>query len=62
MKSEFAIRFQISENIGVMLNFSVFKQFWKINGERGILCRDFAPVTIYGNWPDELKLRSSDAT
>ena len=44
------------------VEFFSLSPFRKINGERGFLCRDFAPVTIYGNWPDELKLRSSDAT
>ena len=44
------------------VEFFSLSPFRKINGERGFLCRDFAPVAIYGNWPDELKLRSSDAT
>ena len=44
------------------VEFFSLSPFRKINGERGFMCRDFAPVAIYGNWPDELKLRSSDAT
>ena len=35
MNSEFAIRFQISENVSVMLNFSVFHHFGKLTVNEG---------------------------
>ena len=35
MNSEFAIRFQISENLSVLLNFSVFHHFGKLTVNEG---------------------------
>ena len=35
MNSEFAIRFQISENVSVMLNFSVNRHFGKLTVNEG---------------------------
>ena len=35
VNSEFAIRFQISENVSVMLNFSVFHHFGKLTVNEG---------------------------
>ena len=39
VNSEFAIRFQISENVSIMLEFSSLSPFRKITGKRGFLCR-----------------------
>ena len=35
VNSEFAIRFQISENVSVMLNFSVIRHFGKLTVKEG---------------------------